>query len=130
MVFTRDDVVPMDAVTKVLRSIDLGAQPRAVRPLAVPEALLREFGEKWGVAKLELFGSVARGEDRPDSDVDVLVTFKDGVEVGWDIVEMERELADVLGRPVDLVPRKAVEESDNPIRRRSILENARPIYTA
>src|SRR5690606_21987011 len=38
MVFTRDDVVPMDAVTDVPQSIDLGAQPRAVRPLAVPDA--------------------------------------------------------------------------------------------
>ena len=42
----------------------------------------------------------------------------------------EEELAEIFGRPVDLLSRKAVERSRNPFRRRSILESARVIYDA
>ncbi|MBU4398213.1 MAG: nucleotidyltransferase domain-containing protein, partial [Planctomycetes bacterium] len=68
---------------------------------------------------------------RPDSDVDVLVSFARGVHWGLlDFVRMSEELAAILGRKVDLVERQSVEQSENYIRRRYILESAEPVYVA
>ncbi len=53
--------------------------------------------------KLSLFGSVLRGDARPDSDVDMLVEFEPGATVGYlELAAMEIELSEVLGRKVDL----------------------------
>lgn len=61
------------------------------------------------VATLSVFGSVARGEARPDSDVDLMVEF-DGSPVGlFDLVELKDFLEQILGRSVDLVTRKAIK---------------------
>jgi predicted nucleotidyltransferase len=78
-----------------------------------------------------LFGSVLRDDFRRESDVDVLVTF--GPDSRWtlfDIVRIQDDLSDLLGRKVDLIERKAVERSENYIRRHHILESLRPIYVA
>ena len=58
------------------------------------------------IRKLSLFGSVLRDDFRPDSDIDVLVTFEPGQVVGLRIVDIEDELAQLLGRRVDLVSEK------------------------
>ncbi len=129
MVFTDTDTVAMDDVNRILDALDIG-QPEGIGPLDLPEETLRAFCEKWNVATLEVFGSTARGEVRPDSDVDLLVTFQPGTRRGWDIVSMQDELERLLGRSVDLVSRKAVEDSDNPFRKRSILRDARVIYSS
>jgi hypothetical protein len=47
-----------------------------------------------------------------------------------DLVRMQNELKDIFGREVDLVERKAIEKSENYIRRKSILQNTRVIYAA
>lgn len=90
--------------------------------------LVPEFCKRHGVARLELFGSVPRGEARPGSDVDLLVTFQRDVRPGLDFFAMQDELEDLLGCRVDLLTRRSVEHSDNHIRRRSILESAQEIY--
>jgi predicted nucleotidyltransferase len=80
---------------------------------------------------LALFGSVLRDDFRPDSDVDVLVTFAPEAHHGlFDLVDMEDELSVIFGRRVDLVERPGVERSENYIRRRSILRSAQPVYVA
>lgn len=57
--------------------------------------------ERFGVRSIAIFGSVARNEARPDSDVDVLVEFV--APVGFfELVRLERHLADLFGRRVDL----------------------------
>jgi len=56
-----------------------------------------------GVTNLRVFGSVARGEDRPDSDVDLLVDLAPGTGLVT-LGTLERELREVLGFPVDVVP--------------------------
>lgn len=72
-----------------------------------------------------------RGEDGPDSDIDLLVEFSPEAEWSlWDHIRMEQELASLVGQPVDLVSRAAVEQAANPYRRRSILDSAEPIYVA
>ena len=78
--------------------------------LQLPSEPLEQFCRRWKVAELALFGSVLRGDFRPDSDVDVLVTF--AADADWsifDLISMEDELSAVLGRKVDLVERRAVE---------------------
>jgi len=89
------------------------------------------FCMKWGIRELALFGSAVRDDFGPDSDVDFLVSFSPNVTWGLlDHAVMERELAEIVGRPVDLVSRKAVERSHNWIRRKAILESARVLYAA
>jgi predicted nucleotidyltransferase len=57
-----------------------------------------------GVARLSLFGSTARGEARPDSDIDLLASFDDSRELSLlDVIRIENQIADLLGHAVDLV---------------------------
>ena len=91
---------------------------------------LAPFCRRHGVARLEVFGSVARGETRAGSDIDLLVTFQPEVRLGWDFFELEREIEDILGCEVDLLTRRSVEQDENAIRRRSILESTCEIYSA
>ena len=92
---------------------------------------ISEFCQKWKIAEFALFGSVLRDDFRPDSDVDVLVTFTPAAH--WsllDLVKMEEELGTMIGHKVDLVERRAIEQSENYIRRRHILSSAEPVYVA
>ncbi len=90
-----------------------------------------EYCRKWKVTELALFGSVLREDFRPDSDVDVLVTFAQDAKWSlFDLVEMQDELGQLLGRDVDLVEREAIEKSENYIRRKHILSNTEIIYVA
>jgi predicted nucleotidyltransferase len=59
-----------------------------------------------------------------------LVTFQPGVQLGWDFFELHKEIEDLLGCEVDLLTRRPVEQDENAIRRRSILQSTREIYTA
>jgi len=96
--------------------------------LGVEPAQIAEFCRKWGIKELSLFGS-ALGEDfRPDSDVDLLVTFEDHDRWDlWDLIHMQRELEATFRRKVDLVEKKAVK---NPFRRHHILTTRRVLYAA
>ncbi len=60
-----------------------------------------------GARNVRLFGSVARGEARPDSDIDVLVAFESG-RTRLDRIGMIQDLEDLLGRKVDVVTEKAL----------------------
>ncbi len=92
---------------------------------------IADFCRRWKIRELSLFGSVLRDDFRPDSDVDVLVTFEDDARVGlFAHVQMEEELASIVGRKVDLVSRRAIERSENWIRRRAILDGAVPYHVA
>ena len=94
-------------------------------------ARLADFCRRWRIARLEVFGSVLRADYRQDSDVDVLATF--ATDAHWtlfDRVRMREELAAIVGRPVDLANRRAIERSHNWIRRAQILESAEPWYVA
>ncbi|WP_300681179.1 nucleotidyltransferase family protein [Nocardioides sp.] len=87
---------------------------------------LREACERYGVARLEVFGSVSRGEATSDSDIDLLYELKPGTIATWDFLGLEDELSQILGRPVDLVDRSSV----NKYLREQVLHDARPFYTA
>lgn len=104
--------------------------PPTAIPLPLPQ--LEEFCLRWAVERLEVFGSVLRPEDfGPESDVDFLVTWKPEAHVGLAELEgMEQELRRLTGRRVDLVPRRAVETSQNWLRRRYILEKTVTLVTS
>jgi predicted nucleotidyltransferase len=103
----------------------------ALSRLGVSDQQVADFCRRWCIERLEVFGSILRDDFDRDSDVDVLVTFGAGVSHRIaDYLDMESELAALVGRHVDLVERELVETSPNWIRRRSILESARPVYAA
>ena len=97
----------------------------------LPEEVLFRFCQRWKIRELALFGSVLRDDFRPDSDVDVLVTFD--TDADWsllDHVRIQKDLEALLGREVDLVSRRGIERSANWIRRQAILDTAETIYAA
>jgi predicted nucleotidyltransferase len=90
-----------------------------------------EFCRQWKISRLAVFGSAVRGKLRPDSDIDLLVTFSPDADWSmFDHYRMEDELVSMLGREVDLVSKDAIEENPNSIFRREILDSAREIYAA
>ena len=91
---------------------------------------IRQFCAKWQITELSLFGSVLRNDFRPDSDIDVLVCFTPNAP--WtilDLVNMEHELADLTGRNIDLIEKRVIENSPNPIRKAEILNTAQIVYS-
>ena len=72
------------------------------------KAMLPDLRQRYGVSYLGVFGSWIRGEQGSGSDLDLLVDF-DRVPPGWGEVDLELELRDRLGLPVDLVPRRQLK---------------------
>ena len=99
--------------------------------LGIEAEKIADFCRRWKISRLAVFGSMVREELRPDSDIDLLVTFRNDADwTMFDHFTMEEELSRLLGREVDLISMRAVEENPNPITRREILDSARQIYAA
>ena len=99
--------------------------------IEIPQEQIEAFCRRWKITELALFGSVLRDDFRPDSDIDVLFTFAPDAPWGlFDLVHMEDELEVIFGRKVDLVERPAIEQSENYILKRRILNSLEPIYAA
>jgi uncharacterized protein len=97
--------------------------------LEIPEKELAALCRRWKIRSLSLFGSILREDFRPESDIDLLVSFVPEARLSLsDWVALEDELSSLLGRKVDVVDREQVAESPNYIRRRHILESAVPVY--
>ncbi len=73
-----------------------------VNGLTIPDEPVADLCRRHHVRRLALFGSVLRGELRPDSDLDVLVDFEEGHTPGFAFFDIEAELSHILGRSVDL----------------------------
>lgn len=94
----------------------------------LPQPALNEFCVRWRVLELALFGSVLRDDFRPDSDIDVLISFDEDAPWSlWDLTTMQDELASLFGRPIDLVEKEGLR---NPFRRDRILSTRRIVYVA
>ncbi len=94
----------------------------------IEKGKIAAFCRKWKITEFSLFGSVLRDDFRPDSDVDVLVTFAE--DAPWslfDMVDMQDELKEIFGREVDFVEKEGLR---NPFRRHHILKNREVIYAA
>ena len=99
--------------------------------VSFPREPLNEFCRRYQVRRLALFGSALRDDFRPDSDLDILVTF--APEADWSLLDhlrIEQELATLLNRKIDLFTKRAVEQSHNWMRRREILNTAEVVYGA
>ena len=79
--------------------------------------------KKYGVKRARIFGSFARGEARPDSDVDFLVVYRDKASL-YDLIGLREDLTESLNRPVDVVSEGAVI----PYFRESINRDLQPLY--
>jgi predicted nucleotidyltransferase len=100
--------------------------------LALPVDEIASICRDFGVKELAVFGSALRDDFGPDSDIDFLVTFQNADCGPWmsKLQDMEEALAQLLGRPVDLVLRSGVLASENYIRRNDIIASSRTIYDA
>lgn len=88
---------------------------------------LERFARQFGVQELSLFGSAVREDFSPESDVDVLISFLPGTRVSlFDLVDMTDQLAQILGRPVDLVTKQGLK----PLIKQSVIGTSRVIYAA
>ena len=93
---------------------------------------LRQLCRRFGVRRLEVFGSAAREADFDParSDLDFLVEFAAQDDDLARFLDFKQALEALLARRVDLVDRKAIEASRNYIRKRHILTGAEPVYAA
>jgi uncharacterized protein len=91
-----------------------------------------DFCKRWKIIEFSFFGSVLREDFNPTkSDIDILIEFSPQALWGlFDLVKMEEELSLLFNRRVDLVNKKAIENSRNWIRKRNILESAEIYYAA
>ena len=94
--------------------------------LRIDASRLAELCRRYGISRLEVFGSVARGEQHPDSDVDLLYTLEGGRALGWEVEDLVESLTEVFHRPVDLVSRRPL----HPMIRDRVMAEAEPLYAA
>ena len=98
-----------------------------VGPVEVDEGKLAEVCRRYGVRELSVFGSAARGETQPESDIDLLVEFLPEAEPGLlDHAGLMLDLSELLGRKVDLVSKNGLK----PLIRDSVIQEARRLYAA
>ena len=99
-----------------------------LKDLKIDRERLTALCRRYGVVRLEVFGSFLRGGARADSDLDLLVTFEPDAPVGLELVELQQELESLFGRPVDLLRRSSVEHSPNKYFRRFATRTVGTLY--
>jgi len=113
--------VSQPAVSQQLRSAPDVHALDAATVLEAAAPILKTLAAERGYTRLAVFGSVARGQARPDSDIDLLVESPAGTS-SFDFVRFQLLLAQVLGRGVDLVEYGGLKDGlDDDIRREAVL---------
>jgi predicted nucleotidyltransferase len=80
--------------------------------IPIDQQSVGDFCRRWDVVELGLFGSVLRDDFRPDSDVDVFVTFQSDARPSlFDLAAMQDELSVIFGRRVDLGTKRSLKPS-------------------
>ncbi len=95
----------------------------------LPADQIAEFCKRWKIQELALFGSALRDDFRPDSDLDLVATF--AADADWsllDHIQMQFELQRLFQRNVDLISRRALEQSQNWLLREEIFKTARVLF--
>jgi predicted nucleotidyltransferase len=85
---------------------------------------LEKLCRRYHVSKLSVFGSRARGDERPDSDLDLLVEFEPKHMPGWEYFTLEDELAKLFKTRVELATMEGLREKI----RKQVLDDAKTIY--
>lgn len=97
--------------------------------IELDSAAIREFCRRWRIKELAVFGSVLRDDFRPGSDVDFLADFQE--DSAWDLSElgeMRDELSAIVGHPVDLLTRLALDSSRNWLFRKIVRSSVETVY--
>jgi predicted nucleotidyltransferase len=94
--------------------------------VAIDRVVVAAFCRRHHIRKLAVFGSVLREDFRPESDIDVLVEFEPGHVPGLAFFAMQRELAEIVGRKVDLNTPQCL----SPYYRDAVLSEAEVLYDA
>lgn len=113
--------VSQPAVSQQLRSAPdpMQADPALVLKAAAP--ILKSLANERGFSRLAVFGSVARGQSTPKSDIDLLVKAPKGTS-SFDLVRFQQVIEQVLGRRVDLIEYRGLKPGiDDDIRREAVL---------
>ncbi len=98
-----------------------------LQELSVSQDQIEAICQRHHIKRLALFGSYARGDFGPESDIDVLVEFEEDAEIGFlELARIQRELAELFGRPVDLVPVSGLK----PMIRDAVLSEMVDFYAA
>ena len=95
--------------------------------LEYDEQALAELCQRWHICELRLFGSRARGDARPDSDVDLMAVFEPSMTPGFAFVELVAELQSLFGLDVDLITNLPLRRASQ---RSSIERDLTPLYAA
>ncbi len=85
---------------------------RSIKPrvLALLERELPTLREKYGVETIGIFGSISRGEDTQESDVDIVYSFRPEMDTYENLLDLGDFLENLLGRRVDLVSEEWMSE--------------------
>jgi uncharacterized protein len=97
--------------------------------IELPTEAIAEICRRYHVHELSVFGSAARGDMKPKSDIDILVEFEPDAPIGlWEFGDLEEELARLLGRKVDLVSKS--KRGLKPRVKPHVLRDAKVVYAA
>ena len=95
-----------------------------------PLKKLATFCKRWQVVEFALFGSAVRDDFSAQSDIDALVSFATQSDWGlFEHIQMKQELKELFGRDVDLITRRALEQSRNSLLRTEILSTIKVLYS-
>ena len=87
------------------------------------DAEIKQFCQKWNISEFSFFGSVNTDNFNADSDIDVLISFSENVSIGFfELSDMKDEVEKMFCRNVDIITRRGLEYSKNPLRKKSILK--------
>lgn len=87
---------------------------------------IAEVCARYGISELSVFGSVARGDAGPDSDIDLLFGLEPDARLGFALFDLEAELEEIFGRPVDLLSIDSVHR----LIRDAVFAEAQVLYAA
>ena len=84
---------------------------------------LAQFCRRHRIRRLWVFGSVLRDDFSEDSDMDILYEFEPDNTIGWDIIDIEEELAELIGRKIDFISEKYLNQhiKNHPVFHKEIL---------
>lgn len=90
---------------------------------------IKRICKKWNISEFSFFGSVNTERFNSESDIDILLTFKNNASIGFfELSDIKEELEKVLGREVDIITKRGLEKSKNPVRKKSILNSSKIIF--
>jgi hypothetical protein len=125
---SEDKAEPIAQLVHAINGLRGALGVRSPKPHVDPRRLAR-ICKQHHIKRLSLFGSVVRDDFGPQSDVDILYEREAGHhETLRSLTEANEAFADLFGRRVDFIQRSLIENSKNPHRRQSILEDERVVY--